>query len=162
MALCALALPGAAAPSQPKMLWKPLRPAPTALIQAYRADKDVSSPPPTLQDVRVARFMRVMEPGQPVPLFLVDPNTDNLTGSAGSLLVGYIPRGRSYRDVLGVYSDWASVANAPSVSLARREAARGKIALLPQPHALPLVFFPSHPHDSTRPWRFNGKEYNPK
>ncbi len=161
--LCAVSVPSTAAAPRRGMafVWKPLLSAPASLVQAYRSDKQVSDPPPTPKDVRGAHFIKVMEPGQSRPLFLVDPNQDDLTGSAGSPLLGYIPQGSSYREVLDVSGYWSSVADAPDVKAARREAARGSVVVLKQQsHGLPVLFFPaSSRRIPIRPWRFNGKEY---
>lgn len=144
--------------------WKPLTSAPAALVTVYRTAGGVSDPNPTLQDVRAARFLRVQEPGQSVPLFLIDPQQEGLSGSGGSLLVGCIPVGHSYRQVLAENSRWSSVGRAANVRNARKQAARGNVSVLRQKrHGLPMLFLPEAglrlPMHADY---FNGKEYASK
>lgn len=142
------------------LVWRSLSTAPPALIQVYRA-KDVSDPPPTLKDVQGAQFVRIMEPGQSVPLFLVDPNQENLEGSGGLSLIGYIPQGCCYKQVLYVYSQRSSIVYAANVKAGRKIAENGGVAIFrQQEHGVPLLFFPAAGlHMPMHLWRFNGKEY---
>lgn len=141
--------------------WKPLSSAPAALITAYRTAGGVSEPNPTLKDVRAARFLRVLVPGQSVPLLLVDPQQESLSGSGGSPLFGYIPVGQTYRQVLREQSRWSSVTEAASLGEAKRQAAQGKVSVLRQKRdGLPALFFPEAGlHLPMHAEHFNGKEY---
>ena len=145
----------------PPLHWKPFSAAPAALIYAYRTAGGVSDPSPTLKDVRAARFLRVQEPGRTVPLFLVDPQQEDLSGSGGSLLVGFVPVGRAYRQVMAETSRWSAVVFAADLTDAKRQAARGNVSVLRQrTHGLPVLFFPEAGlHLPMHPERFDGKWY---
>lgn len=142
------------------LVWKSFSTAPPALVQVYKAGK-ISDPPPTFKDVQGARFVRIKEPGQSMPLFLVDSNQEDLQGSGGSPLLGYIPQTHSYKQVLYVYSQWSTVGNAPDIKAARSRASEGRISILKQrQRGLPLLFFPAADiHMPMHLWRFDGKEY---
>ena len=142
------------------LVWKSLSTAPPALVQVYRAGK-ISDPPPTLKDVQGARFVRIKEPGQSLPLFLVDPNQEDLQGAGGSPLLGYVPQDHSYKQVLYVYSQWSIVGNAPDIKAARRRARKGEISILKQrQRGLPWLFFPAADiHMPMHLWRFDGEGY---
>ena len=80
--------------------WKALQEAPTALVRAYKTDKEsfLEAPSP-----KSARFLKVMTKGQIFPLYLVDPNSSSICGSAGCLVVGYVYQNEQYKTVFSVY-----------------------------------------------------------
>ena len=96
-----------------------------------------------------------------MPLFLIDPNQEDLEGSGGSPLLGYIPQVHSYKQVLYVYSQWSTVGDAPDIKAAKTRASQGKISILKQrKHGLPLLFFPAtNINMPMHLWCFNGRDY---
>lgn len=82
------------------LVWKALDKGPPELIETYQSDKSVSTEP---LNPKIAKFVEVK--GQKAPVYLVDPNTSDLCGSAGCLIIGYFYKNNRYIKIFDVYTD---------------------------------------------------------
>lgn len=98
-ATCLLTCTVATGARAESLVWKSLEEGPSALVDAYQNDKSISVGKP---NPKIAKFVEVIKKGQKAPVYLVDPNTEDLCGSAGCSVAAYTLKKNRYVRILDV------------------------------------------------------------
>jgi hypothetical protein len=99
-----------------------------------------------------ARYTRIMQPHQAMPLYLIDLNSSDECGAGGCSVEAYILRGKNYRLVLEILSD----ARLPPPQTSNDFVSIADVSR----EGMPCLDFKSGSGVDTARWCFNGKKYS--
>jgi|GEM_PF-2927647 len=99
-----------------------------------------------------ARYTRIMQPQQAMPLYLIDLNSPDECGAGGCSVEAYVPSGKNYRVVLEILTD----GRLPPPKISNDFVSIADVSR----EGMPCLDFKSGSGGDTARWCFNGKKYS--